>query len=96
MTITSDCSGDDDIINDDKAPGVSVKSSSHQSLAKLLKAKKKTQRKSISSTINSDEFDKDDIALGHIEFVAATAYVRSVVYSLKTVSQLEVRRVAGI
>ena len=42
------------------------------------------------------EFDKDDISLGHVEFVAATAYLRSTVYSLKTVSELEVRRVAGI
>ena len=83
-------------INTEVDSRVYVERASHQSLSKLLKSIKKSQRKLLSSKITSEEFDKDDISLGHVEFVAATAYLRSTIYSLKTVSELEVRRVAGI
>ena len=83
------------IIGDENRSNFSAENASHRSLFKLLKTIKKSQRKLLSSKLYSEEFDKDDISLGHVDFVAATAHLRSAVYSLKTVSQLEVRRVAG-
>ena len=43
----------------------------------------------------TQEFEKDDLSLGHVDFVAAAAHLRCQVYSLRSVSTLEVRKVAG-
>lgn len=41
------------------------------------------------------EFEKDDLSLGHVDFVATAANLRCTAYALKNVGALEVRKVAG-
>lgn len=42
-----------------------------------------------------EEFEKDDLALGHVAFVTSAANMRCLIYSLRGVDQLEVQKVAG-
>lgn len=45
--------------------------------------------------LSSEEFEKDDLSLGHVAFAAAASNIRCDVYSLPQVDSLHVQRVAG-
>jgi ubiquitin-activating enzyme E1 len=42
-----------------------------------------------------EEFEKDDLSLGHVAFVTSAANLRCILYGLRGVDQLEVQKVAG-
>jgi len=42
-----------------------------------------------------EEFEKDDLSLGHVAFATAAANLRCHLYGLPSVDQLQVQRVAG-
>lgn len=50
---------------------------------------------SLLSGLQSEEFEKDDLSLGHVCFAAAATNIRCGVYSLPPVDSLHVQRVAG-
>ena len=58
-------------------------------LTKSLKNSRQFQR------LMAEEFEKDDDRNGHIAFVSATANLRATNYQIQTVTDLEVKRIAG-
>lgn len=49
----------------------------------------------LSSYIHFEDFEKDDLSLGHVDFVAHASNLRCRAYDLPEVSRLEVQKVAG-
>ena len=50
---------------------------------------------SIVERLHSEEFEKDDLSLGHVAFASAASNIRCAIYSLPLVDSLHVQRVAG-
>ena len=50
---------------------------------------------SIAERLHSEEFEKDDLSLGHVAFASAASNIRCAIYSLPLVDSLHVQRVAG-
>ena len=51
-------------------------------------------RQTLLSNLQPEEFEKDDAALGHVDFATAAANLRCRVYSLREVDRLEVQKVS--
>lgn len=45
--------------------------------------------------LNGEEFEKDDLSLGHVAFASAASNIRCAIYSLPSVDSLHVQKVAG-
>lgn len=49
----------------------------------------------IAAAVATEEFEKDDLSLGHVDFVTSASNIRCKIYSLPEVSRLDVQKVAG-
>ena len=50
---------------------------------------------SIFDRLNGEDFEKDNLSLGHIAFVSAASNIRCAIYALPLVDSLHVQKVAG-
>jgi ubiquitin-activating enzyme E1 len=61
----------------------------------LQRSQSGQQQQGLARRLRGEEFEKDDLSLGHVAFVAAASNIRCQLYSLPPVDSLTVQRIAG-
>ena len=71
-----------------------IESGGEAELGDILLEMGQDRRTQLLSSLLPEDFEKDDAALGHVDFAAAAANLRCKVYSLRGVDRLEVQKVS--